>query len=88
MGFPTELLGVASKHRFVQQKLDLATKVWVHSPRLTNSRKLPELASVNGLPSLPFGGIGVLFGCLARRIDGFPWFAWWFNHPPGPIYFP
>ena len=23
-------------------------------------------------------------GCFARRIDGDSWFAWWFNHIPGP----
>ena len=29
--------------------------------------------------------IGVIFGCFARKIDGFPWFPWWFNHLPGPL---
>ena len=28
--------------------------------------------------------VGVLFGCSARQIDGDSWFAWWFNHLPGP----
>ena len=28
--------------------------------------------------------IGVLFGCFGRNIDGDSWFAWWFNHLPGP----
>ena len=29
-------------------------------------------------------GIGVLFDCFARKIDGNFWFTWWFNHLPGP----
>ena len=29
-------------------------------------------------------GIGVLFGCFGREIDGDSWFTWWFNHLPGP----
>ena len=29
------------------------------------------------------GGVGVLFGCFGRQVDGDSWFTWWFNHP-GP----
>ena len=39
-------------------------------------------------PSLSLRRIGVLFGCLARKIDGDSWFAWWFNHLPGPSFSP
>ena len=46
-----------------------------------------------GISGLDIGqghtSIGVLFGGFGRRIDGFPWFPWWFNHLPGkPIYLP
>ena len=27
--------------------------------------------------------IGVLFGCVARKIDDDSWFTWWFKHLPG-----
>ena len=33
-----------------------------------------------------FVGIGVLFGCFGRKIDGDPWFTW-FNHPGISMYF-
>ena len=33
--------------------------------------------------------IGVLFGCVGRKIDGDSWFTWWLHHLPGkPIYVP
>lgn len=31
--------------------------------------------------------IGVLFGCFAQK-NTRPWFPWWLNHLPGPLFVP
>ena len=41
---------------------------------------------LGSLGSLKGTSTGVLFGCVARKIDGDSWFTWWFNQPGKPIF--